>query len=302
MESRPPESCIEECVLWVKRARILEAKVEIRDEWDPGPRAESIDLMVKSLTLPSVDEIPILSAILRTLYDRKVGIYEYEALPLDEARVDRLTRLINHSFKTGRGIILVAPSLLPVSLISRLDQDKLEILESKLALEATIRYTNTLYLPDPNTAGVSSIEIVAKRNSEASYERAEWLKYMATRLGLRVERIRSLEDNTEILRYITMDGVNTLYTRIPVTKVASLVVALSRCLSLDGILPLEKRDTATHLIYALGITFDEARRIGERILGYTGMLVADMWMDIFEEHVNTGCSRGMASLYSRVLD
>ncbi len=301
MEGNPPESCIEECVHEVKRARILGARVEVREEWDPGPRADSIDLMVKSLTLPSIDEIPILSAILRTLYDRKVKIYEYEALPLDEARVDRLTRLINHSFKEGRGIILVAPSLLPISLISRLDQEKLEVLESKLAIQATIRYTNMLYLPDRNVVGADGIEIVAKRNSEASYERAEWLRDMATRLGINVKRITTLEDNTEILRYITMGGVNTLYTRVPVTKVASLVVALSRCLSLEGILPLEKRDTATHLIYAIGITPAEARRIGEKILNYTGKPVSKMWMNIFEKHINTGCSKGVASLYTRIL-
>lgn len=300
MEGQPPESCIRECVGSIRRTRILRVEVSYR-EWEPGPEAGEINLMVKSLSLPSVDEIPVLASILASLTGKQINIFEYETIPISEARVTRLTRLINMSLASGRGIVLVAPSLLPISLISKLNPDQLEMLEDKLLLEATIEYSNILYLPEE----ADRIEIVAKRNSQSSYKRAEWLKREAEARGIRVTGIVSLEDNSEILKYVTRRGVESVYMSVPVTKIASLIVAISRCLGLGGIEVLEKRDSATHLVYALGINWEEARGIGRQLTRYEGALISDIWDELISGRVNiglnTGCSRAIVSLYRALI-
>ena len=76
---------------------------------------------------------------------------------------------------------------------------------------------------------------------------------------------------------------------------------LSRCLSIHGIIPVVKRDEATHLIYALGLTGDDLDRLAMVLNSRASMKLDSLWMGVLTRYINTGCSRAMSSLYTKML-
>jgi len=292
MGFRTLHTCISECTARIKTTRILDIKIEFNHEWDPGKVRSSINFLVKSLYMPSIDEIPIIESLLKSIYNKyRISIYEFESLSSSESRSSRLTKLINKSIEGGHGILLILPSLFPVALISRLDQKHMNILEDSFLLKATITYSNILYLPLSR-----EIEIVAKKNSEASYERVEWLREKAKERGIKVSRVVLLEDNSTILRYVTRGGRNTIYRSVPVTKLAYLIALLSVCMRLDDIEVLEKDDTSQQLVYAYGIEYNDGYAIKEMLYRSNGMMIRDLDSGILSNYIDKGCEKGLGEL------
>ena len=288
-----PEFCVVQCINSLTSTLLSDVKVELNSDWTPQQSSDTVNLIVKSLKLPSIDEIPIIEAILRTLSSKTIPVYEYDHIQARDSndRVDRLAKILSRSIGRG-GVILVVPSLLPVSLISRLDPDNLLLLESSLLLEAEVTYSNILYLPEDR----DEIEIVAKKNSQSSYERAEWLKRKAEERGIKVARVKELSDNTSILNYVTRRGIDSIKTSVPVTKIASLIVTLSKCRGIDGIMPLVKDDSSKHLLYAVGIGMDEAEGIAETLRGMRGSRIGDILGDMLKSHIPDGCRLALGNL------
>lgn len=204
---------------------------------------------VKSVGEVSVDEVPILNAIVSALspYDVKVKFHEYDLMVGEEGRYGGFASALEGAVRGGVGVIAVAPYLMPVAVVSRLSEDVLEVVESSPLLTVTVRYENLLYLPERGRS--DEVEIVGKENSASSVERAEWLAREAERRGIRRVRTRFLEDGRAIFNYVTSQGPRGVYRVIPVTKLSSYIVALARCYGIEGLDEAVREEEARHVIY-----------------------------------------------------
>ncbi|MEB3780850.1 MAG: hypothetical protein GSR85_11595 [Desulfurococcales archaeon] len=247
------EVCASECLKAYSRVRVEGVRVWRSEEWLPGSSSD-IDVYVKSVRNPSFDEVPIITSIIDVLEGFKARIYEYEPVsePVSPGR-DRargLAGMVERSLDQGRGVIVVVPSLLPVSLVSTLRPEIIDAMESSLALEVEVRYENLLYLPEE---GRGPITIVAKENSESSYERVEWLKKQAESLKVDVEGVVLKPDNSSIYEYVLQLGPRGIYKRVPVNKMALYIVSLARCYNLEGIIEVNRKERSRHYIYAINV-------------------------------------------------
>jgi hypothetical protein len=197
------EECINALIDVEASLKIIGGSVE-RASWDRSGSKREVVVLLKSLRLPSLDEAPLIAAIIDSLADsphvKRVEVYEYETLRGEMGRSERAAAVLETAVRRGSGIIAVTPSLLGVSLVSKLAEQVAEELERGAVANVAIRFENALYLPSPDIT--NSIEIVAKRNSKSSYERVSWLEEQAKRKGLKVSNIVYLEDNKSILSYI----------------------------------------------------------------------------------------------------
>ncbi|MEB3774163.1 MAG: hypothetical protein GSR86_04470 [Desulfurococcales archaeon] len=285
-------TCSRACIEYMGKTRILGIDITINESWTPGGFKPVISLLVKSLSMPSIDEVPIIQSILDSIAEKhRINIYEYEPLSGSTQRADRLVRLIESSLASGWGLSVVVPSLFPVALVSRLQQRYIETLENGLLAEVGVTYSNHLYLPESG-----EIEIVAKANSMASYERVEWLKMKAEEEGIKVTGVRHLENNNEILKYVTRHGIETIYKSVPVTKLASMIIILARCLGLEGLKIVEKQDTSHHLLYLIGVEDAEADNVLKRIKRMEGLPLSSIWGELVRSQVERGCSNMMSGL------
>jgi len=218
----------------------------------PPPAAPSrAVLIVKSLAAPSVDEVPVVEALISSLAASgvyRVEVYEYEPLWGRPGRGWRAAELILRSLREGAALVALAPSLMAVDLASRLPWEVAEALESGLLARVEVEYDSILYLPEGGR-----VRLLAKANSESSYERVEWLRGRARELGVEVERVVYLEDNAAILRALKLHGPGWHRRLVPVTKVARIVLALLRCRGVGGVVELARRERARHTIYAVNL-------------------------------------------------
>lgn len=251
------EETINQCAAILKRlylkSRIINESIKFYEVLPSETKVNGLSLVLKSLHEPSIDEIPIYNALVDSFNFNE--IYEYERvaeIPKGD-RSDNLATFILDSQSKNRGIIAIIPSLLVIGLTSKLPDIVIEQLENSLMAEIEINSENILYLPDKNLIGNSGIEIVAKSNSESSYERVEWLKSEAEKEGIKIDGVKFLPDNKSIMDYIASGGVKGYLRRVPVTKIALMIVAASQCLDLEGVNDVVRREISKHTIYTLNL-------------------------------------------------
>ncbi|GBF09828.1 hypothetical protein apy_15530 [Aeropyrum pernix] len=228
-----------------------------------GEKGHKIEVLVKDPSSPSIDEMPLLSA-LRVAFAKSGQLlvlrpYEKEASP----REDVLAGLLRSLVAEGKPFVAIVPSLLAVGLASRLPARVIDALESlSVVVEAKVAVRNLVYLPVPEVNDV--IEIVGKKNSAASYDRIRRLEEAAGRYGIKVRGHVLLNSNMEILEYIVSGGVDSLSMRVPVTKLALYILAISRCLDIP-ITPVTLEETSLHTIYFYGLGSREAEAFIEAL-------------------------------------
>ena len=245
-------------------------EISVRAEWGevyafPPERREIIEVYLKSISEPSIDEIPIISSIVESLSDRRVVIYEYESMARrGEPRHRTLARFIEKAIREGRPIIVLMPSALPASLYTALSQEAREFLANALALRITVDHPNILYLP---LHVAEPIEIVAKSNSTSSYVRVRWLMDKARERGITVAREVYLDSNRAILEYVLWGGSQSLYRRIPVNKLALFIAILQRCGYIEGLEVLKRWERNTHVLYTVNVDYETVSRIYNSLNG-----------------------------------
>jgi hypothetical protein len=216
-------------------------------------------IIVKSLSPPSVDETPIVEAVLGALEASgvyRVEVYEYEPLWGRPGRGRRAAELIKKALSEGAALVALAPALMAVDLASRLPWEAIEALEEGLLARIEVDYESLLYLPDSG-----SVTLLAKANSASSYERVEWLRRRASSVGVEVERVIYLEDNAAILRALRGQSPGWYRRLVPVTKLARILLAALRCREIPGIVEFRRRERAEHTLYAVNLDPDTAAAI-----------------------------------------
>ena len=261
---------IEDCTSILKRlylkSRIINEKIQFFDVEPSLKKPSGLSLVLKSLHEPSIDEIPIYNTIVGSFNFNE--IYEYERvaeIPKGD-RIDNLSIFIMDSYQKNRGIIAIIPSLLVIGLTSKLPENIIDELENSLLAEIEVNSENILYLPDRSYLSGNGIEIVAKSNSESSYDRVEWLKNEAEKEGIRVESVKFLPDNKSIMDYIASGGIKGYLKRVPVTKIATMIVAASQCLNLEGVNDIVRREESKHTIYTIGLTNEMLNELKETLI------------------------------------
>ena len=246
-----PEDCVEQCMELYEKSRVYSVEASIANEplREPvaGSNSGTLWVIVKSIRLPSIDEVPVLNTVISSASSYRVEVYTYEEFG-ETDRASRLALLLEKGLSMGVPMVIVMPGLMGVALTSRMNRAALEALESSYVLEARLEYSNVLYLP---LGG--EIELVGKENSESSYERIEWLLGEAARRNVRVRGVKLLKDNREIWGYTVSQGARGLFERVPVNKISWLVAVLSSCAGIRDVQVLFRREKARHFIYILGL-------------------------------------------------
>jgi len=242
------EECAEELIRLYESQPLAGVSVERISYWGEGGGVESVDVYVKSALEPSIDEVPLLDAILSSLSGLQVAVYDYDSIG-ERGHYDVAFRILDRGLARGKPFILVLPEQRSVVLTRYLPESEWSRLEESLALRVTVRVGNALYLPEPGV--VPSARLVAKANSEQSYERVVWLSRVAEELGLRLRAPHYASSNREILDYVFSLGPRGPLERVPVNKLASYVNVLASCGPLAGRVRLLTRvESSTHYIYA----------------------------------------------------
>jgi len=246
------DSCTWEYMKTYSRLKILGGSLEVLGEDTGVSGSGSIAVIVKSVKEISFDEIPLFNAIISALstYNITPRFYEYDMIAEGRGRYEELARVLVDSIGGGMGVIAVLPYLAPVAVISRVSEPILEALDSALRVQVNVRYENLLYMPERRD---DEVEVIGKENSASSYERAEWFRVEAERRGFKRVIVKFLSDNKSIFNYVTSIGPKGIYRRVPVTKLASYIVALARCYSLGGVEEVIREEEATHMLYILGV-------------------------------------------------
>jgi len=246
------DSCTWEYMKTYSRLKILGGSLEVLGEDTGVSGSGSIAVIVKSVKEISFDEIPLFNAIISALstYNITPRFYEYDMIAEGRGRYEELARVLVDSIEGGMGVIAVLPYLAPVAVISRVSEPILEALDSALRVQVNVRYENLLYIPERRD---DEVEVIGKENSASSYERAEWFRVEAERRGFKRVIVKFLSDNKSIFNYVTSIGPKGIYRRVPVTKLASYIVALARCYSLGGVEEVIREEEATHMLYILGV-------------------------------------------------
>ncbi len=263
MSSSTPlvDECTHEYMKTYLRSRVTKLNVEEYDYTGAATVPWEVEVYLKSIRELSVDEVPIIRAIVEAFEDRRLLFYEYENIRKKDDRATVASRLIRRGIEEGKSFILVLPSLMPISLANLLPLEVQEAISNSLALRAEIEYSNLLYIP----TGRDSIEIVAKQNSKASYERVRWLRCVAEDAGITVTREVYLPDNRAIFEYVTAAGPDGLYQRVPVNKLAGFIIAVSRCLGMPGIRELLRKENVVHYIYAHNLPAEDIERLADSL-------------------------------------
>jgi hypothetical protein len=263
------EECAEELKGIYMTSRVYRATVELKEYSPPeAPASREVSLLVKSVHEPSVDEVPILSALLSSFNFAEIYEYERVAEVPEGDRAEHMARFIMDALSRGRGLVIVAPDLMGVSLAGRLPDEVAEELDYASVADVDVTSDNTLYLPLKEVVDDSPVEVVAKANSRSSYERVSWLMEEARRRGLRVRGPVFMPDNRSVMEYITSGGLRGYAYRVPVTKLASMLVAFDRCSEAGLIEDVRRPETSTHTVYALRVPEEQVNRL----LGVLGEL------------------------------
>lgn len=258
------DECADELMNIYARSRVYETSVElIRSPMEVAVtrRPTGLSLIVKSVHELSTDEIPIVNVLLERFDFSEIYEYERVVEAPEGDRAQHFATFLSEALADGRGVIVLVPSLMVVSLTSRLSEELAEELEEGALAEVSVKADNELYLPLRAAIGDSPIEIVAKANSRSSYERVRWLRGEAGRRGIRVSNEVYLPDNRSIADYVTSSGRRGYLYRVPVTRLASVLVALDRCSEADSVEEVRRPEAESHTLYAINITEEHAKRL-----------------------------------------
>ena len=259
------EDCAEELQRLYATTRLYGVRVRLLGEPEPSTRERELSLIVKSVHEPSVDEIPLLGALMERFQFSE--IYEYERIAETPSgdRSEHLARFLEEALSEDRGVILVAPSLIGVSLAGKLPDEVIDELDQDAVAELTVSTEGLLYLPVKEAVDDSPIEIVGKRNSESSGERARWLTREASRRGLRAREPLFLPDNRSITEYVTSIGSRGYLYRVPVTKLAAALVAIDKCMGRGFVEEIRRPESSTHTVYAVRLSGAQLKALHEAI-------------------------------------
>ncbi|ADL19031.1 hypothetical protein ASAC_0624 [Acidilobus saccharovorans 345-15] len=256
-----PEDCAEELEGIYLTSRVYRASVELREAPSPEVTGGEVSLLVKSVHEPSIDEVPLLNALLDSFDFAEIYEYERVAEVPEGDRTEHMVKFILDALSRNRGLIIVAPDLMSVSLAGRLPDEVAEELDSAGVADVSVTAENTLYLPLPDAVEDSPVEIVAKANSRSSYERVSWLMEEARRRGLNVRGPTFMPDNRSVMEYVTSTGSRGYAYRVPVTKLAAMLVAFDRCSEQGLVEEVRRAETSTHTVYALRVPEEYSRRL-----------------------------------------
>jgi hypothetical protein len=249
-------------------------RVETVYESPEGAPRESptytLRVIVKSVDAPSLDEIPILVSIEEASYT--LGVY-YTKEGYEEgggSREERLASIIRSILRGSEPAVIVMPQPLAVGVMSYLGPREADALERAPKIHVEIEFVNHLYLPASRVT--REVELVGKRNSAASYARIERLELMARELGLTRVKRKLLNNNAEIMEYVTELGPRGLSLRVPVTKLALYVRALSQCFpeEIGSINPVRLRERGSHTIYLIRVPPELAERFLFNLASWRG--------------------------------
>ena len=258
--------CLDSLALVMSASKLLGASVRVEGEGSSWGSRRAL-VIVKSSSAPSIDEVPIIEALSRAAA-RSGVIVEFMSYEEEDegSREERLAALIEEAYRAGMGVVIVVPQPLAVGLAGRVGDEVLEALESSSRADVEVRFTNLLYLPHPDEAR-GGIELVGKRNSRASYSRIRVLEEKAAALGIRVRGHVLLDSNPEIMKYVTSLGVQGLYVRVPVNRLALYVLAFMECLE-GGVrvnrIPVE--ETSSHTVYFVRVPKSMVREFETEVL------------------------------------
>ena len=174
----------------------------------------------------------------------------YDDRGLSTSRERALASIIEEALSRGMGAIALVPQPLAAGLASHLGYEALSRVEEAPRVEVSLRFDNRLYLPSEAPRGV---ELVGKKNSRASYERVVKLESLARRRGIEVYSHRFLSSHREVVDYVTSYGVAGVSERVPVTKAALYILAISRCYSIEGLEEVTIDDEAGHTVYLVNV-------------------------------------------------
>jgi hypothetical protein len=203
------------------------------DEGDLASPQKLLGIVLKNISLPSPDEVPIIHAI-GLLADHlssegyTISFYEYEPTDKSVDRAEELKSIVNHLEKKKTPILIIIPKLMSTVLAGLAENEGIPVYPM---LSVTVRRDLVFYLPK---TFVPVIRFLVKKNSMASYRKYELMKDHALTLGFKVVKEKLFSGNGEILEYLereaTSEGVNAFLKNIPVTRLSLTVLATLRCL------------------------------------------------------------------------
>jgi len=118
---------------------------------------------------------------------------------------------------------------------------------------------------------------VGKSNSESSGERARWLMEEARRRGIRTRGPVFLPDNRAVAEYVTSIGSRGYLYRVPVTKLAAVLLAIDHCLDRDDLEEMRRPEVSSHTVYALRLSEGQLKSLTSTLIelqGVRGSLLA----------------------------
>jgi hypothetical protein len=265
------EECAEELERLYAASRVYQVSTEIVGEPQASPVEKEISLIVKSVHEPSIDEIPLLGALLEAFDFSEIYEYERVVEAPGGSRAEHLARFLQEALSTGRAVIMVAPSLLGVSLAGRIPEELVEELDQGAMAQVSVRSDGLLYLPLKEAVDEQAIEVVGKSNSESSGERASWLIEEARRRGIRTRGPVFLPDNRAVAEYVTSIGSRGYLYRVPVTKLAAVLLAIDHCLDRDDLEEMRRPEVSSHTVYALRLSEGQLKSLTSTLIGLQGV-------------------------------
>ncbi|MCS7107599.1 MAG: hypothetical protein NZ902_05820 [Acidilobaceae archaeon] len=244
------EACVDIFMKTYSRLRILGGNIEMLEGQLPPRNPREVVAIVKGMKEVSVDEVPLLNALNSALpyAGLDVKYYEYDSVLAERSRYESFAIMLEQGLKEGLGLIVMAPYLMPLGVLSKLSEEAIGILDSATSYSVTVKYENLLYLPER----ADHVELIGKENSSTSQERVEWLRGEAERRGLRVTT-KFLRDNKAIFEYVMSAGPRGIYKRVPTTKLSSYLIAIARCYELAGIDEIVRTEESRHMIYMINM-------------------------------------------------
>ncbi|MCX8196387.1 MAG: hypothetical protein N3F67_04850 [Acidilobaceae archaeon] len=250
LQSELIEACVEIFMKTYGRLRILGGSIEVLEGSLPAQGSGELIVIVKGMREVSVDEVPLLNALnsVVPVLGLNVRYYEYESVVGEKSRYEAFAAVVEQGLREGKGLLVMAPYLMPLGALSKLSEEAVQALDAATAISATVRFENLLYLPEKGEL----VELIGKENSHASMERVEWLKGEAERRGMRVVT-KFLRDNRAIFDYVMSAGPRGMLKKVPVTKLSHYLIAIARCYELAGIDEIVREEEARHMVYAINL-------------------------------------------------
>ncbi|MCE4607293.1 MAG: hypothetical protein F7B59_08225 [Desulfurococcales archaeon] len=236
------------------KIRSISIEYHEQAEDDLGDNPKLLGIVLKNLSLPSPDEVPLVHGI-GLLADHlssqgyTVSFYEYEPIDKSVDRAEELKSIVKHLDETKTPTLIIIPKLMSTVLASLAENEGIPVYP---LLSVTVKRDLVFYLPK---TFIPVLHFIVKRNSMASYRKYELMKHHALQLGFKVTKEKLLSGNGEILEYlereVRSEGVNALLKNIPVTRLSLTVLATLRCLGKSDVVKRENipsGETETFLI------------------------------------------------------